>query len=609
MKALKKHLLRVNWLLIGILIVSFGLRTMHLDWDQGQHLHPDERFLVMVTSAMKVSPSFSAYLDPLKSTMNPLNIGHTFFVYGTFPLTITKFVAIALNKDFYGGLHLIGRALSALVDTSIVFCIYFAIRKIRQVALDSSVQIAPSIAYWAAFFYGISVLPIQQSHFFTTDTFANAAGVWGITILIRAWSHSSDQKHKNSQIWVMLLKKMAHIVVAGIFVGMAIASKISAVYILPVFGCLLFVLVGTIPLQPKRHSIFLQRCLLFMLFGITLAVSTYLAVRLAGPYYFASSNLFSFQPHPTFIDNIEELRRLSNSDGWFPPVVQWIHKPKPWFALQNIAWFGLGLGIAATALFGLFTMLKEWLRNSEIKSGITLSIALWGVVVWATGILLYQAMQIAHTLRYFLILYPFFAVLAAIGMHRLLSIVEAARYQLAIRRVMQAILVVGVSLWTVAFCHIYTVPHSRIAASEWMWQNLPGGSQVGLEHWDDPLPLNLPGTGGKVITGVEMPIFGQDTDEKWVQMKQKFAQIQYYVMTSNRGWGSVTTVPERFPLQTKFYKDLFAEKTEFTHLMTFSSFPTLCVPLTRLCYHFDDQWSEEAFTVYDHPKVMIYVKK
>jgi hypothetical protein len=178
-KALKKHLLRVNWLLIGILIISFGLRTMHLDWDQGQHLHPDERFLVMVSSAMKVSPSLSAYLDPLKSTMNPLNIGHKFFVYGTFPLIVTKFLAIALEKDFYGGLHLVGRTLSALVDTSIVLCIYLVMRKIRKVALASSIQIAPSIAYWAAFLYGISVLPIQQSHFFTTDTFANAAAVWG----------------------------------------------------------------------------------------------------------------------------------------------------------------------------------------------------------------------------------------------------------------------------------------------------------------------------------------------------------------------------------------------------------------------------------------------
>jgi hypothetical protein len=609
MKALKKHLLRVNWLLVGILTISFGLRTMHLDWDQGQHLHPDERFLVMVSSAMRVSPSLNAYLDPLKSTMNPLNIGHKFFVYGTFPLIVTKFVAIALEKDFYGGLHLVGRALSALVDTSIVLCIYLAMRKIRKVVLDSSIQIAPSIAYWAAFLYGISVLPIQQSHFFTTDTFANAAGVWGMTILIHAWNHTHDGTHKNSQIRSVILKKTLSIILAGICVGMAIASKISAVYILPVFGCLLFVLVGTLELQSKRHSVFLQRCLLFVIFGATLMVTIYLAVRIAGPYYFATSNIFSLRLHPNFIDNIEELKRLSNSDGWFPPGVQWIHKSKPWFALQNIAWFGLGLGMTIATVVGFAVLLGGWLKYQVKKSGITLSIALWGVVVWATGILLYQAMQIAHTLRYFLILYPFFAVLAAIGIHWLFCRIEATPYRLSVKRAMQAVLVVVVSLWTVAFCHIYTVPHSRIAASKWMWDNMPNGSQIGLEHWDDPLPLNLPGTGGKVITGVEMPIFGQDTDEKWVQMKQKFAQIQYYVMTSNRGWGSVTTVPERFPQQTKFYKDLFAEKTEFTHLKTFTSYPTLCVPWTQICYHFDDQWSEEAFTVYDHPKVMIYIKK
>jgi hypothetical protein len=427
--------------------------------------------------------------------------------------------------------------------------------------------------------------------------------------VIHAWNHTHDGTHKNSQIRSVILKKTLSIILAGICVGMAIASKISAVYILPVFGCLLFVLVGTLELQSKRHSVFLQRCLLFVIFGATLMVTIYLAVRIAGPYYFATSNIFSLRLHPNFIDNIEELKRLSNSDGWFPPGVQWIHKSKPWFALQNIAWFGLGLGMTIATVVGFAVLLGGWLKYQVKKSGITLSIALWGVVVWATGILLYQAMQIAHTLRYFLILYPFFAVLAAIGIHWLFCRIEATPYRLSVKRAMQAVLVVVVSLWTVAFCHIYTVPHSRIAASKWMWDNMPNGSQIGLEHWDDPLPLNLPGTGGKIITGVEMPIFGQDTDEKWVQMKQKFAQIQYYVMTSNRGWGSVTTVPERFPQQTKFYKDLFAEKTEFTHLKTFTSYPTLCVPWTQICYHFDDQWSEEAFTVYDHPKVMIYIKK
>ncbi|MEI6327203.1 MAG: hypothetical protein WCO78_03745 [Candidatus Roizmanbacteria bacterium] len=606
---LKTRILKIHWLLILILAIALGLRIMHLDWDQGQYLHPDERFLVMVTTAMKTSPTWSEYVDSQKSMMNPMNIGYAFFVYGTFPLVVTKFVAIALNKDFYGGLHIVGRALSALADTSIVLCIYLIIRRIRSIAADSGVRIPRNIAYWAAFLYGISVLPIQLSHFFATDTFANAAGMWGIAIVVYTWIQAKDLHHLHKHPRLVMGKIIVSVIVAGICMGIAIASKISSVYMLPVFACAVFVLVGTMSFQTRRYPLLAQRSALFVILGLILAVSTYLSVRIADPYYFANPSVFSFQIHPNFISNIEELKRLTNLEGWFPPAVQWIHKPKPWFALQNIAWFGMGMGMTATALYGLILMMKRWLLFRSEKKGIALSIAVWGMVMWGAGVLLYQSMQIAHTLRYFLELYPFFSVLAAIGLHGLLTSVETSHFRLWIKRAMQIGLIIGVSLWTVAFCRIYMVPHSRITASKWIWENIPSGSRVGLEHWDDPLPLQIQGSPSKIITGVEMPIFGQDTDEKWAQMNQKFNEIDYYIMTSNRGWGSVTTVPERYPRQTKFYSDLFAEKTQFTHVKTFSSFPSLCIPWTQTCYQFNDQWSEEAFTVYDHPMVMIFRNK
>lgn len=37
--------------LLLVLLVAAGLRLHGLDWDQGRHLHPDERFLSMVVAA------------------------------------------------------------------------------------------------------------------------------------------------------------------------------------------------------------------------------------------------------------------------------------------------------------------------------------------------------------------------------------------------------------------------------------------------------------------------------------------------------------------------------------------------------------------------------
>ena len=41
-----------------VLILAFVLRIYGLNWDQGNHLHPDERFLTMVASAMSDTQRF-----------------------------------------------------------------------------------------------------------------------------------------------------------------------------------------------------------------------------------------------------------------------------------------------------------------------------------------------------------------------------------------------------------------------------------------------------------------------------------------------------------------------------------------------------------------------
>ena len=59
--------------LIAILLLAIGLRTRGLNWDESQHLHPDERFLTMVESAIKLPTSWGEYFDTAKSPLNPYN--------------------------------------------------------------------------------------------------------------------------------------------------------------------------------------------------------------------------------------------------------------------------------------------------------------------------------------------------------------------------------------------------------------------------------------------------------------------------------------------------------------------------------------------------------
>ncbi len=80
----------------------------------------------------------------------------------------------------------------------------------------------------------------------------------------------------------------------------------------------------------------------------------------------------------------------------------------------------------------------------------------------------------------------------------------------------------------------------------------------------------------------------------------------YLILSSNRGFGSIPTVPERYPRMTRFYKDLFAGELAYKKIKEFSSYPSLTyfgIPIT-----IPDGIADESFSVYDHPQVLIFKK-
>ena len=84
--------IRYKLILIGVLLFAAFLRLYGVNWDQGHHLHPDERFLTMVTTDIKWPGTITEYFNTDNSPLNPHNAGYGFFVYGTFPVFLTKLV-------------------------------------------------------------------------------------------------------------------------------------------------------------------------------------------------------------------------------------------------------------------------------------------------------------------------------------------------------------------------------------------------------------------------------------------------------------------------------------------------------------------------------------
>lgn len=593
----------------GILFIGAFLRFFDVNWDSGYMLHPDERFLVMLTEALQLPQSLSIYLNPHISQLNPENVNYGFYVYGVFPLFLTKLLAVALDMGYYNDLALVGRTLSSVADTLVIALVYHIAQLFEKQRNWSS-----NVKYWAAFAYAISVLPIQLSHFYTVDPFLNL--------------------FVTTAIYCMLRFYFTHSILAGAFSGVffaaALASKISAVYVAPLlaglyvfafrhqllemFGMLIRIVQNNVK-EKELHSYlpgFGKTLLTAMGIGIFIALTSYVSLRFFNPYYFENPSFLDFRLNDQWLTNIEQLKSFEGIGVWYPPAIQWMTKPPVTYALWNMAILGLGIPLFLLTVYGLSLFVAHSLSLSfKRKKGTTPHLLLVTffrgirspevllIVVWILAFFLYQSTQFVKALRYFFFLYPLLALAAGYGISHLLQ-----RLQLRFKTpglVLPSVITACSIIWPLMFLNIYVQPHSRVEASEWIHENLEDG-YVLSEHWDDPLPLRVPGS-FKQFPGEQMEVFGADTDDKFLKMQEQLSRGQYYILSSNRGWGSMPTVPEMYPRMGQFYEELFAGELGYQVIKEFTVYPSLeylGIPLTL-----PDDWADETFTVYDHPKVII----
>ena len=182
--------------------LALALRLFGLDWDQGHHLHPDERFLSIVLTQIRPPTDLAMYFDPATSPYSPFNQGVEFFVYGTLPIFLVDGLSRLLDLQGYDQAYLVGRAASAIADTGTVVVVYLLGRRLLGAC--------PGLL--AALLMALSVHAIQLSHFFTVDTFATFFSTVALWLLVRA-------AHQPRWLDLGLL---------GLAIGLALASKLSA---------------------------------------------------------------------------------------------------------------------------------------------------------------------------------------------------------------------------------------------------------------------------------------------------------------------------------------------------------------------------------------------
>lgn len=611
--------------LLLVFLIAITFRFYGLNWDQSSHLHPDERFLTMVVAAFKQPNSLFQYLDTSSSPLNPANVGFSFFVYGTLPLVLVKVFADLLKLNDYDNLVLVGRFISAVFDMGTLIIVY---KIAKSIAKDSEIK-DNHFPLLAAFLYAISVLPIQLSHYFAVDTFLTfflSLTFYFLILLVKGLF-----KDKN------IITESAAL---GVSLGLAIACKISAILLGPIIACAFLL---AFLLEIENGKFFKLVIKLFASSGVAL-IFTYLALRLFGPYYFSDNNFLSPLPNQQYLDNFNMLKAFDNLKTTYPPSLQWIKTQPILYPLRTNIYYGLGIPLGLLALISfLGTSIKFLIvplasYRNKLKFSLALKVStqylktnfvLFLVCLWIGWQFFYQGTQFSKAMRYFIIIYPFLAILSANLLNKLVYRRNVNRSFFS--KVLLYVIYLLLIIYPVAFSSIYKQPLSRVSASKWINQNIPPNSTLANEYWDDPLPIYVKNEGFNSYQSEMLALYDEDTPEKWQKINEQLQKTDYIILSSSRLYGSILSVSERYPLTKKYYTSLFDGSLGFKKVAEFTSRPNISLPFIKACITLPgenygylaktvqecslpgislvDDYTDESFTVYDHPKVIIFKKE
>ncbi len=558
------------WLLL-LLLFGFACRFYGLNWDEGAALHPDERFCSGLVPQLSWPSSVGEWFDSAHSPMNPDNIKDQHYVYGQLPLFLGKWAA-GTKTDIRDLLPLL-RALSGLFDCLAVLFTVLIGRRVLGGAMGGLV---------AGALLSLAALNIQQSHFFTTDTFA-------ATFLTLAFWNGA--RWLDTRRWWDALG-------LGLWFGCSLACKLSGLFFAVAW-------LGFVVLAWRRHGG--RHALPLALGSFLVALWTF---RVLDPMVFmGASGPLDVRLDPRFLQNVadgnwwERVRyakwvgdfgqqlAITSGEADVPFDVQWIGRARWLFALSNLGWWGFGwplllAGIAGGALS---------VRRRPKSAPVLLVAALFALV--SLGV---QGAQFSKFTRYFLPLTPMFALLAAHFWRELL----ARRPKL---RPLAGAALLYSFVWGTAVTAIYGRPHPRMEASRWIVAHVAPGTRVATEtSWDEGLPISWVPPGddpSKAMQAVQLESYDLDTPKKRAHIEETLNASDWIFISSGRSWQNIPRWPQKWPMMSAFYRALFAGELGFGKEQEFTDYPGFG-PL-----RFPDGGLEEALSVYEHPRVLLFHKR
>jgi YYY domain-containing protein len=550
----KKYPWLYDVLFLLVFLLAGYLRLTGVNWGEGGGQHPDENHFSGVLESLRaqtcadpaipvdVCPpeqqqwmGIGDYFNTETSPLNPYNRGFSFYVYGNLPMTIIRMAAEAIDQ---ANLREFGRQFSALADLFAILFLYLLVSRMygRRVGLLASL------------FSALTVMQIQQSHFFTVDLFVNAFAFLALWFAVLILEHkeqtveTGEQQLEVEQESIELQESHAQNLVLetetpslqspvspsqrflssipssligfsrnplfllslgfGFALGMAMASKINIAplaLVLPTAFVLRYLIQKKESDQPftEDWSLNTDYWTLVIICLVAGGLATIISFRIFQPYAFDGIGL-----NPQWVANIREQRVQAEGDADLPWNLQWARRSHL-YSFTNLTVWGLGLPLGILAWAGFLYM--GW----RILKGEWRHVLLWG---WTAAYFLWQSLQFNPTMRYQLPIYPLLAMMAAWFVFELAGLNVRTFKQPALtgaavlkgsnlRTVFASL--VGITalaltaIWAFAFHSIYLREEPRIAASRWIFQNVPGPINLQIQAEDStynqPVPFPVDG--------------------------------------------------------------------------------------------------------------------
>ena len=556
---------------VGLTLLALSFRLFGSDWG---NFHPDEWAIASVARNLSWPDSLSQFF----SAQSPLN--PQWFNYGSLPIYIFRILSV-IGDALRGVLPsfpsdiVIWRATSGFADAVTVLI----------VARIGNVLYGHRVGLLAGLLYAVAVLPIQLSHFYTVDPLLT-------TFLTGSLLASLHFVRSGKLRWG---------VTASVLLGLAMATKASgAVFLWPVA-------LAWIAWSVSKGGYRLERTG-WLLSGTLLGGGIAAAVFIAGQPY----SLIDWRG---FWQDVGLQSQLVRGVVEFPYTVQYDQTAPIMYHLRNMVVWGLGLPLGLAALAGALLLMARVLGRRQPGELLLLASLLIPFIFFGV--------QQVKFMRYLLPLYPILVVVAALFLTQAGRVL--GRWSLGERwapAALFAVVLLPTFFYAYAFTNVYAETHPTQRMASWIQSNVPRGATIATESWDQAF------AGAERYTTLQVSPYDPDTEAKVQHLAETLVEADYAFLFSNRAYGALSRLPERFPLMGVYYQQLLSGELGYQVVRVESAYPSafglslvndtfgpvgLDMP-ESLVAPVDDSTplllgaADESFTVYDHPKVILLQK-